>query len=124
MVSGLFGLGGTAMLTSIYLDMGIPPQVASATTKFIGMYSKIAACLVYYAAGMLDIPYSVWISIWKIAGGMYLLKKVNQIVKKTGRQSLIVMFMTLSLGLAALSFPITSGIEVWDAYQRDSASIY
>jgi Sulfite exporter TauE/SafE len=123
-VSGFFGLGGTAMLTSIYLGMGIPPQVASATTKFVGMYSKIATCLVYYMAGLLNIPYSIWISVWKIAGGVYILKKINDIVKKTGRQSLIVMFLTISLGMAALSFPIISGLEVWNNYKNDPSSLF
>ena len=58
------------------------------------------------------IDYALWLSLWKVIGGVALMMFVNNIVKKSGRQSLIVVCLALALAPAVILFPLFGAFEV------------
>ncbi|KAF2290725.1 hypothetical protein GH714_015179 [Hevea brasiliensis] len=48
MVGGLLGLGGGFILGPLFLELGIPPQVASATSTFAMVFSSSMSVVQYY----------------------------------------------------------------------------
>ncbi|XP_074278841.1 sulfite exporter TauE/SafE family protein 3-like isoform X2 [Silene latifolia] len=47
-VGGLLGIGGGTILTPLFLELGIPPQVASATSAFSMLFSSSMSVVEYY----------------------------------------------------------------------------
>jgi len=84
-VAGALGLGGGAIFNPILLNLGVPPKVSSATGMYLITFSKIAACLIYFIFGELQMDYSLWIAGWSTIGALIGLKGVNWYMDKFGR---------------------------------------
>jgi uncharacterized membrane protein YfcA len=50
-VCGALGLGGGTVFNPVLISMGVPPKVSSATGKYMIMFSKISASVVYIVYG-------------------------------------------------------------------------
>ncbi|KAH9609025.1 hypothetical protein KSS87_004033 [Heliosperma pusillum] len=57
MVGGLLGLGGGFILGPLFLELGIPPQVASATSTFSMAFSSSMSVVQYYILKRFPVPY-------------------------------------------------------------------
>ncbi|KAH9711475.1 Sulfite exporter TauE/SafE family protein 3 [Citrus sinensis] len=57
MVGGLLGLGGGFILGPLFLELGIPPQVASATSTFAMTFSSSMSVVQYYLLDRFPVPY-------------------------------------------------------------------
>ena len=104
-MAGALGLGGGVIFNPYLIGMGVPPKVSSATGMYLIMYSKIAAVTVYMLAGKLDLEYGLWIAAWSSLGAMLGLYGSNLYMKRSGRQSIIVMSLALILFLAVIGQP-------------------
>ncbi|GMP28313.1 hypothetical protein CsSME_00003912 [Camellia sinensis var. sinensis] len=60
MVGGLLGLGGGFILGPLFLELGIPPQVASATSTFAMVFSSSMSVVQYYLLKRFPVPYGRW----------------------------------------------------------------
>ncbi|XP_062023713.1 sulfite exporter TauE/SafE family protein 3-like isoform X1 [Rosa rugosa] len=103
MLGGLLGLGGAFLLGPIFLEMGIPPQVSSATATFAMTFSSSMSVVEYYLLKRFPIPYALYfaavttISAW---AGQHVAGKV---VKKLGRASLIIFILAFTVFLSSLT---------------------
>ncbi|KAH9665982.1 Sulfite exporter TauE/SafE family protein 3 [Citrus sinensis] len=57
MVGGLLGLGGGFILGPLFLELGIPPQVSSATALFAITFSSSMSVVEYYLLKRFPVPY-------------------------------------------------------------------
>ena len=104
-VAGALGLGGGVIFNPYLIGMGVPPKVSSATGMYLIMYSKIAACTVYILAGKLNLVYGGWVAAWSSVGAMIGLYISGWWMKKSGKQSIIVMCLCFILFLAVVGQP-------------------
>ena len=86
--------------------MGVPPKVSSATGMYLVTFSKISACLIYWLSGELNVPYALWISFWSTVGSVFGLWLTELYMQRSGRQSIIVFFLTFVLGISVIGIPI------------------
>ncbi|KAL9689850.1 hypothetical protein QQ045_010241 [Rhodiola kirilowii] len=56
-VGGLLGLGGGFILGPLFLELGIPPQAASATATFAMTFSSSMSVVEYYLLKRFPVPY-------------------------------------------------------------------
>ena len=57
-------------------------------------------------AGMLNIPYALWITMWCLIGTVVGLMMLNTYTRKVNRQSPIIIILSSILGISAISVPI------------------
>ncbi|KAK4388869.1 Sulfite exporter TauE/SafE family protein 3 [Sesamum angolense] len=57
MVGGLLGLGGGFIMGPLFLELGVPPQVSSATATFAMMFSSSMSVVEYYLLKRFPVPY-------------------------------------------------------------------
>ncbi|TVU09243.1 hypothetical protein EJB05_42696 [Eragrostis curvula] len=57
LVGGLLGVGGGFILGPLFLELGIPPQVSSATSTFAMMFSSSMTVVEYYLLHRYPVPY-------------------------------------------------------------------
>ncbi|CAM0909170.1 unnamed protein product [Alopecurus aequalis] len=56
-VAGLLGVGGGSIMGPLFLELGVPPQVASATATFAMMFSSSMSVVEYYLLSRFPVRY-------------------------------------------------------------------
>nr|DAD44657.1 TPA_asm: hypothetical protein HUJ06_002887 [Nelumbo nucifera] len=88
-VGGLLGLGGGFILGPLFLEMGVPPEVSSATATFAMMFSSSMSVVEYYLLKRFPIPYGQ--------------RVVRRLIILLGRASLIIFILSLTIFVSAIS---------------------
>ncbi|KAL6285735.1 hypothetical protein ACE6H2_010125 [Prunus campanulata] len=107
-VGGLLGLGGGFILGPLFLELGIPPQVSSATATFAMTFSASMSVVEYYLLKRFPVPYGNFLSI-----------QVSVDVTLTGRNTrfafafnkLMSRLWSLSIYLAAAYFAVVASLS-------------
>lgn len=102
-VGGLLGLGGGFILGPLFLEMGVPPQVASATSTLVMTFSSSMSVIQYYLLDRFPIPYATYfIFLATVAAytGQYI---VRRLILLLGRASLIIFVLALTIFVSAIS---------------------
>lgn len=109
-VGGLLGSGGGFILGPLLLEIGVIPQVASATATFVMMFSSSLSVVEFYLLKRFPIPYALYLmAVSVLAGfwGQYFIRKLVAILK---RASLIVFLLSGVIFASALTMGVV-GIE-------------
>ncbi|KAF8403188.1 hypothetical protein HHK36_011285 [Tetracentron sinense] len=109
-VGGLLGSGGGFILGPLLLELGVIPQVASATATFVMMFSSSLSVVEFYFLQRFPIPYALYLmAVSVLAGfwGQYLIRKLVTLLK---RASLIIFVLSAVIFASALTMGYT-GIE-------------
>ncbi|KAL5156597.1 Sulfite exporter TauE/SafE family protein 3 [Glycine soja] len=109
-VGGLLGLGGGFILGPLFLELGIPPQVSSATATFAMTFSASMSVVEYYLLKRFPIPYTLYfvaVSTFAAFVGQVLVRKLVAIL---GRASLIIFILSSTI--------FVSGVGISNMIQR------
>ncbi|CAN4086843.1 unnamed protein product [Withania somnifera] len=112
-VGGLLGLGGGFILGPLFLELGIPPQVSSATAAFVMIFSSSMSVIQYYLLGRFPVPYALYfIAVASIAAlvGQHVVRRIISIV---GRASVIIFVLALTIFVSAISLGKFLHIPTW-----------
>ncbi|KAK4792922.1 hypothetical protein SAY86_023357 [Trapa natans] len=102
-VGGLLGSGGGFILGPLLLEIGVLPQVASATATFVMAFSSSMSVVEFYLLKRFPIPYALYLmAVSTLAGfwGQYLVRKL---INSLGRVSIIVFILSSFIFVSALT---------------------
>ncbi|OUZ99966.1 Transmembrane protein TauE like [Macleaya cordata] len=102
MVGGLLGLGGGFILGPLFLELGIPPQVSSATATFAMTFSSSMSVVEFYLLNRFPVPYALYfLAVATVAAfvGQHVVRKMIIIL---GRASLIIFFLVFTIFISAI----------------------
>ncbi|XP_071903213.1 sulfite exporter TauE/SafE family protein 3-like [Coffea arabica] len=102
-VGGLLGLGGGFILGPLFLELGVPPQVSSATATFAMTFSSSMSVIQYYLLRRFPVPYAVYfVSVATVAAlvGQHVVRKMISVL---GRASLIIFILAFTIFVSAIS---------------------
>ncbi|KAL2539235.1 Sulfite exporter TauE/SafE family protein [Abeliophyllum distichum] len=102
-VGGLLGLGGGFILGPLFLELGIPPQVSSATATFAMAFSSSMSVIQYYLLRRFPAPYALYfVAVATMAAlvGQHVVRKMIRIL---GRASLIIFILAFTIFVSAIS---------------------
>eukprot|EP01024_Parvocaulis_polyphysoides_P073730 TRINITY_DN9505_c0_g2_i8.p1 TRINITY_DN9505_c0_g2~~TRINITY_DN9505_c0_g2_i8.p1 ORF type:complete len:484 (-),score=38.01 TRINITY_DN9505_c0_g2_i8:268-1719(-) len=108
LVAGMFGVGGGIVKAPLMLAMGVPPDVAAATSATMILFTAGSASTIYVSFGAVPVTYGVLLFMLGFIvtiGGQLL---VYQLVNVSGRRSVI----ALSMGIFMLCAAVMMGIHV------------
>ncbi|KAL5824724.1 hypothetical protein ACOSQ3_020787 [Xanthoceras sorbifolium] len=114
-VGGLLGLGGGFILGPLFLELGIPPQVASATSTFAMAFSSSMSVVEYYLLKRFPVPYALYFfAVATVAAfaGQHVVKKL---IKILGRASIIVFVLSFTIIISAF---LLGGVGLAKMIQR------
>jgi uncharacterized membrane protein YfcA len=117
-VAGVIGIGGGVVLGPILLDLGIHPVVGTVTTNMLVLITSSSTTFQFILFKMLNIQYGIICIIFSALGsycGTYL---VNTYVKKTGKQSFIVLVLFCVVIISAAVLPLSSLLNIIDDYRK------
>ncbi|URE20719.1 hypothetical protein MUK42_13140 [Musa troglodytarum] len=102
-VGGLLGLGGGFILGPLFLELGIPPQVSSATATFAMTFSSSLSVVEYYLLNRFPVPYAVYFIFVATVAAFVGQHVVRRLVILIGRASLIIFILASMIFISAIS---------------------
>ncbi|GFS35409.1 sulfite exporter TauE/SafE family protein [Actinidia rufa] len=110
-VGGLLGLGGGFILGPLFLELGVPPQVSSATATFAMTFSSSMSVIEYYLLKRFPVPYGNFLhllaALYFVAVATVAALAGQSVVRRLiillGRASLIIFILSLTIFISAIS---------------------
>ncbi|KAI9097887.1 hypothetical protein K1719_025658 [Acacia pycnantha] len=102
-VGGLLGVGGGSIMGPLFLELGVPPQVSSATATFAMTFSSSMSVVEYYLLQQFPVPYALYlVAVATIAAyiGQHVMRKVLILF---GRASLIIFILASVIIVSAVT---------------------
>ncbi|KAL3819033.1 hypothetical protein ACJIZ3_004938 [Penstemon smallii] len=119
MVGGLLGLGGGFIMGPLFLELGVPPQVSSATATFAMMFSSSMSVVEYYLLKRFPVPYAMYfVGVATVAAfiGQHVVRKVIILM---GRASIIIFILAFTIFVSAISLGGVGISNMIGKIQRD-----
>ncbi|RHN79650.1 putative transmembrane protein TauE [Medicago truncatula] len=105
-VGGLLGSGGGFILGPLLLEIGVIPQVASATATFVMMFSSSLSVFEFYILKRFPMPYALYLITVSVLAGFWGQFFVRKLVAFLGRASVIVFILSGVIFASALTMGI------------------
>ncbi|XP_078439163.1 sulfite exporter TauE/SafE family protein [Wolffia australiana] len=102
-VGGLLGLGGGFILGPLFLELGIPPQVSSATATFAMTFSSSMSVVEYYLLRRFPVPYALYFVAVATGAALIGQHAVRRLIIILGRASLIIFILSFTIFVSAIS---------------------
>ncbi|GFZ10780.1 sulfite exporter TauE/SafE family protein [Actinidia rufa] len=109
-VGGLLGSGGGFILGPLLLEIGVIPQVASATATFVMMFSSSLSVVEFYLLKRFPIPYALYLIAVSILAGFWGQFFIRKLITFLRRASLIVFILSAVIFASALTMGVI-GVE-------------
>ncbi|CAI5465055.1 unnamed protein product [Closterium sp. Yama58-4] len=101
-MGGLLGVGGGMVMGPVLLELGMLPQVSSATSSFIVLFSSSLSVLEFYLLGRIPIPPALLFALVAALAALLGLSTIRALVVRSGRTSLIVLFLSVVIAASAV----------------------
>ncbi|GMH10813.1 hypothetical protein Nepgr_012654 [Nepenthes gracilis] len=103
MVGGLLGLGGGFILGPMFLELGVPPQVSSATATFAMTFSSSMSVVEYYLLKRFPVPYALYFVIVATIAAVVGQHVIRKLIIVLGRTSIIIFILAFTIFVSAIS---------------------
>lgn len=104
--SGLLGIGGGLIVAPLLLEMGLIPEVTSASSSFLVLFTSSSTSIQFMINDMLNLEYASVLFCLSITASFIGVNLINRLVKNTNRPSIIVFILGILIGLSAILLPI------------------
>ncbi|KAG5031086.1 hypothetical protein JHK82_014699 [Glycine max] len=102
-VGGMLGLGGGFVMGPLFLELGVPPQVSSATATFAMTFSSSMSVIEYYLLKRFPIPYALYFVLVATIAAFVGQHIVRKLIILFGRASLIIFILASTIFVSAVS---------------------
>ncbi|XP_017230257.1 sulfite exporter TauE/SafE family protein 3 [Daucus carota subsp. sativus] len=102
-VGGLLGLGGGFIMGPLFLELGVPPQVSSATATFAMMFSSSMSVVEYYLLKRFPVPYALYLVFVATIAAFVGQHVVRRVINILGRASIIIFILASTIFISAIS---------------------
>ena len=120
--AGMFGIGGGIVKGPLMLKMGIHPQVSSASSACMIMYTSFSATTSFYVFGLLRMDYAVPCLLMGLSVTYIGQLGLTIIIKKLKRDSLIIFSIAGVVGISAVLMGAHSIIAMMSPSHESEAS--
>ncbi|XP_029125962.1 sulfite exporter TauE/SafE family protein 3 isoform X2 [Cajanus cajan] len=102
-VGGLLGIGGGFVMGPLFLELGVPPQVSSATATFAMVFSSSMSVVEYYLLKRFPVPYALYFIVVAAISAIVAQHIVRKLIDLLGRASLIIFVLAFTIFVSAIS---------------------
>jgi len=119
--AGMFGIGGGIVKGPLMLEMGVRPEVCSATSATMILFTSAAATASYLLFDSLNPHYGFVVFTLGFFNTLIGQKALNVMVKKYGRSSIIVLLIATIVAMSAVAMGLESGGTIIDLFSGKAA---
>ena len=117
-IAGTIGIGGGVVLGPILLGLDIHPVVCAVNTNFLVLLTSSSTTFQFILFNMLNYQYGLLSVIFSALGAFVATKLINEYVKRTGKQSLIVLILFIVVGISTIVLMVSSVTEIIEDYKN------
>ncbi|XP_028802243.1 sulfite exporter TauE/SafE family protein 3 isoform X2 [Neltuma alba] len=120
-VGGLLGVGSGFVMGPLFMELGIAPQVASATATLGMAFSASISVVQYYLLNRFPVPYALYLTtVAAISAyvGQYI---IDKLVRLFGRASLIIFVVAFTIFVSTIAL---GGVGISDMIEKIQRSDY
>merc|ERR1719323_2933651 len=119
--AGMFGIGGGIVKGPLMLEMGVRPEVCSATSATMILFTSAAATVSYLLFESLNPHYGIIVFCLGFFNTLIGQKALNAAVKKSGRNSIIVLLIGTIVAASAVAMGLESSGTIVDLFNGKAA---
>ncbi|GJP30175.1 hypothetical protein CLOM_g22943 [Closterium sp. NIES-68] len=120
-MGGLLGIGGGMVMGPVLLELNIPPQVTSATSTFIVVFSSSLSVVEFYLLGRIPIKVASYFCLLAMVAAVSGLSIVRSIVIRSGKASIIIFALASVIGSSAIVLGAIGGLHVLNDWKHGEA---
>ncbi|KAF4707298.1 hypothetical protein FOZ63_000071, partial [Perkinsus olseni] len=113
-MAGLLGIGGGMVLGPLMLNLGVLPQVSTATTATLIVFTSSSAALVFIMAGLVPWDYAVVYFSAAFVGTLVGKTIIDTIVRRRGLTALLILLLAGIIAFAAIMVTVAGLIKYAD----------
>ncbi|KAL6622890.1 hypothetical protein ACP70R_032769 [Stipagrostis hirtigluma subsp. patula] len=114
-MGGLLGISGGAIIGALFLELGIPPQVSSATASLVMLFSSSMSVIEYYLLHRFPVPHAVYFTAVAFGAAIIGQHYARKLIDYLGRASLVIFI------LASIVFVSTILLGRWGRYLKNNS---
>jgi uncharacterized membrane protein YfcA len=114
------GIGGGMVMGPILLDLGVLPQVQTATTASTLFVLSSSAALAFLVQGAAPVDYAIFLAVATAMGAVIGKAIVGFLVKLYRRPSAIIFLLSFIIGISAVVMAVTGTIDVINDIRQSS----
>jgi len=108
--AGMFGIGGGIIKAPLMIELGVRPEVASATSAFMICFTSATASICFYAFGLVQADYGTAFFLVGLVSSTVGQLLVSRLIRRTGRSSIIVIIIG-AVVLASAALMVAEGVH-------------
>jgi uncharacterized membrane protein YfcA len=122
-MAGLLGIGGGLILGPLLLDLGIHPQISTATSNFLVVFTSSSTSMQFIIHGMMNFRYGLVCTFFSTIGSYVGTLAIHRIMQRTKRSSILIFALATVLGISTIFIPshtlmqinkkVKEGINIW-----------
>lgn len=101
LLAGMLGIGGGLVMNPVMLELGVLPEISTATSSSLVFFTSSIAVIVFASGGAIDPEYGGFLFALAFVGSLIGVLVIKRIVTRSGRTSILVLLLAIILGLAA-----------------------
>jgi uncharacterized membrane protein YfcA len=106
-------VGSGLIFGPVLLAFKVHPQVSSATSLFLVLFSTLAGAVQYWLDGVLNLAYSAFLDIVAVFAGVLGTTVVIWAVQRYQRTSIIILLLAGVAFVSLIVAPVYNGVEMW-----------
>ncbi|OIW03740.1 hypothetical protein TanjilG_30016 [Lupinus angustifolius] len=102
-IGGLLGIGAGFVMGPLFVELGIAPQVASATATFGMIFTASISVVQYYLLNRFPVPYALYLTLVAAIAAYIGQHIINKLVNLFGRASLIIFVLAFTIFVSTIA---------------------
>mmetsp|Transcript_8684 Transcript_8684/g.15496 ORF Transcript_8684/g.15496 Transcript_8684/m.15496 type:complete len:481 (+) Transcript_8684:337-1779(+) len=112
LAAGLLGIGGGMVLGPLFIEIGMQPTVAKSSCAFMILWTGLSGVIQYWMADKLGWQLALYFIMVGYCSGQIGQRGLKQVIKATGRESIVILLLGGIIGLACISMVVTGSISI------------
>lgn len=121
--AGALGIGGGLVMNPFMISMGIRPEVSSACSNFMILFSSSISFLQFFISGIINVNYMIYLFSLAVIGSFFGHFIIRAIMKRMNRPSIIIILLSVMLVLSIIGITYTGILSAVDAKDYGFKSI-
>ncbi|KAF9588319.1 hypothetical protein IFM89_008736 [Coptis chinensis] len=117
MFGGFFGIGGGMLITPIFLQIGLPPEVTASTCSAMVFFSASMSAAQYLLSGMTRLKDAIIFAVGCFMASLTGLMIMQRVILKYGRSSAMVFLVCTVMALSTVLISSFGALDVWRDYR-------
>ncbi|KAG3175618.1 hypothetical protein C6341_g9392 [Phytophthora cactorum] len=110
--AGLLGIGGGMVKGPLLIEMGLLPQVSSATSSSMILFTSSATTIQFIILGTLSVDHALWHGAVGFVAGLIGQLGMSYLIKKYRKSALVIFLVAVFIGVSGLVMGVLGAVRI------------